>query len=626
MRLLKVYLFLAVLSVTRVASADDDPAGTVNLDLAQNNQTKVVIAGEHLVRIINTKPDKKYLRADGQELPQRAKPSGDPPACSNTQVLDDVDKVAADPAQTESDVGKAVDSFVNNCKPVDEAKLRGELEDRTAIAVGNYMINLGASIVIAISDSNGGAWTFTITENHLDLDLASSSGAFVVAPGTINLRLANAIPGQTYNNQVLNGVSVTVLPTAFSTDCEGVDEALKGSTEAKAAAAVNTILKDCSPAKNKSISEALPAARSVAFESVTVQAGESEIVKVQTADNKEKWTFSITGDSAKAASSAATSSPEMDKLQKELAKAQISGLQPTTSVTCKVTDSICPAVYVSASAQSLITITDVAKQDPGKTTVVVTASETWYGEVKPTSFIKTFDHAPAQIVISLHSYRKYFKILGAERFPESAIKRSVTHEGDFAIDFVTQGRSEQLAVTVIRADGSQHAIDTRIKYQQWFVDTGGFIVLTTTSDQELVTSTANGSVSVLKKRNKDRLTPGTGAVLDFHPANYPRWAAVQFGLATSQDRQLSYYLGTGYRLLEIGSNALATFAVGLAAVPSLRFPDVKVTDVRPQDDAALKGSTVYRFGPYISFSFGFRFGDIPPAASNSTGTPPSPQP
>ena len=206
-----------------------------------------------------------------------------------------------------------------------------------------------------------------------------------------------------------------------------------------------------------------------------------------------------------------------------------------------------------------------------------------------------------------------------DEFRKHSIIESYTDKGDFAIDFVTQGRSEQLAVTFIGQDGGQHAIDTKIKYQRWFVDMGGFIVLNTTTDEELVTSApVDGKISVLKKRNKDRLSPGTGTVLDFHPANYPRWAVLQFGLATSQDRQLSYYFGTGYRLLEIGSNALATFAVGLAAIPSLRFPDVKVKDTRLPDDPSLKGTTVYRFGPYISFSFGFRFGDVQPPPPNST--------
>jgi hypothetical protein len=160
-----------------------------------------------------------------------------------------------------------------------------------------------------------------------------------------------------------------------------------------------------------------------------------------------------------------------------------------------------------------------------------------------------------------------------------------------------------------------------LSYQRWFVDMGGFITFGSVSDQELVTEdAAPGMVRILKKRRKDKLVPGTGIVLNFHPANYPA-LATQFGIATSVDRAASYYLGLGYRLRELGPKTLATIALGIAATQVKRFPDVNPGEVRSATAPVVtQGSNKYAFGPYLSLSLGFSFGGADTPATPAPGT------
>jgi hypothetical protein len=181
---------------------------------------------------------------------------------------------------------------------------------------------------------------------------------------------------------------------------------------------------------------------------------------------------------------------------------------------------------------------------------------------------------------------------------------------DRVIGFVTLGGVENLPIQ-LDINGQSKTIMAQLSYQRWFVDMGGFITFASTADQELAKKDlGNGNVLITKKRYKDKLVPGTGIVLNFHPANYPSLAA-QFGLATSVDRAASYYLGCAYRLRELGPKTLATFAVGIAATQVKRFPDVSVNDIRSATAPEVaQGSNRYAFGPYMSISLGFSFGGM----------------
>jgi hypothetical protein len=193
------------------------------------------------------------------------------------------------------------------------------------------------------------------------------------------------------------------------------------------------------------------------------------------------------------------------------------------------------------------------------------------------------------------------------------------------IGFISRGTAEWIYITVQADDDAPQTIAAGLSYQRWFVDMGGFITFGFVSDEELVTEDATpaGSVRVVKKRHKDKIVPGTGIVLNFHPANYPSIAA-QFGIATRVDRAASYYLGFGYRLRQLGPNTLATFAAGISATQVKRFPDVSVGDIRSATSVAItQGSNRYAFGPYLSLSLGFSFGGVdkpttPPNGGNGT--------
>jgi len=663
MKKLPLSLCFIVLGAAAMPAFADNPP--VDFDLAQKSGTITILPGTTQVRLVHTKttPGKTY-RDDKNKAFTRPAPSTpaatDP--CSTETLATKIDPVAADPALTELDLAKAIDSAVKGCQGNEQA-LRQFATDRTAIPIDPVALDAGKSATITINDPGKAPWRFTLRESHVDLDLTKPSGVLFVPPGQVIVRLVNALPGKEYHRLMPDGPPKQPAAVLNAGTCTGIDEALKTATTEKDGAdkvVAAAASKNCTAAEKAAIAEK----QTILFDTVTVGAGESKVIKAERVDKTESWAFSISAEVTKAGAGAATDgnsagaaseeNKDVTELKKLVTKATIAGLQPTTDVTCKAGDDICPTVFVSASAQSLITITDVATRYPsGKVIVRLTAGET-YPTGDPVFVEKEFAIAPAEIVISLAQDRMFNPSYGSMRGGaanmrctlEGASRKLIEVTGpkagehawkntkgapcaaaaqaepdDFAIHFVTQGRSRLLAVVLVDKDGKEHAINTTIVYQHWFVDTGGFLTISNVTDEELVTTTAsNGDVTVKKKRNKDRLTPGTGAVLDFHPANYPKWTVVQFGIATNQDRQVSYYLGSGYRLLEIGSNALATFAAGVSAVPSLRFPEASVNIVYPAADPALKGKAVYRFGAYLSFSFGFRFGDTPAAAAPSTPT------
>lgn len=293
------------------------------------------------------------------------------------------------------------------------------------------------------------------------------------------------------------------------------------------------------------------------------------------------------------------------------------------------------SVFISAAAISTINI-DGIPDSSKRLTVRITAGETdANGE---SLFVKRIykQPLPDHIQIAVHKSRGFRQTFGtyatATKTPLKSFAGALSDDSDTeerhqhysddpAIGFVSRGISDVLSIELQLDNGPIKTIKVTLNYQRWFVDMGGFLTFSSVADEELATQDdAPGMVKILKKRHKSKLVPGTGLVLDFHPANYPSLAA-QFGIATSVDRNASYYLGFGYRLRQLGSNTLATFAAGLAATQVKRFPDVKVGDIRSATSAAVtQGSSRYAFGPYLSLSLGFSFGGIDnPPKSN---TPP----
>lgn len=313
--------------------------------------------------------------------------------------------------------------------------------------------------------------------------------------------------------------------------------------------------------------------------------------------------------------------PSVKELQNRVDKlSQIAGKVPTTEIACAVTDLKCtPAeIYISAASVSRITITTGVTAPNHLLTVQVNAGEISTDKsVGPICVTKTFKSAPDKIVISIHKARamaptyaglSISKLLGSENTKGEGCREQFGDDQN--INFLTRGESPSLQI-YLKTDTEVKTIEVPIRYQRWFVDTGGILIFSTLNDQELIKKTDGGKTTVTGTRKHDKLTPETGAVLDFYPANYPQWA-FQFGLVSNGDRQPSYFIGSGYRLRELGSRALATVSAGFIARQTLRFPDL-VTSPPPAsngDDPAQKGISTYRLGGYIALSFGFKFGDI----------------
>jgi hypothetical protein len=315
-------------------------------------------------------------------------------------------------------------------------------------------------------------------------------------------------------------------------------------------------------------------------------------------------------------------------------EAVTTGIAHPFQITCSATTGNCnpSAVFISAATISTIKINEIPTGTTALT-VRITAGETdKLGE----SLIvrRTFSQTaiPDQIVIAVHRARRLRETYGtsgatnmtpAKAFCEA--QSAPTLNDDPAIGFVSLGGSETLAIQLTMTGASNtptlKTIMATMNYQRWFIDMGGFLTFGFVSDQELVMEdAAPGTVRILKKRRTDKIVPGTGIVLNFHPANYPGLAA-QFGIATSVDRAASYYMGFGYRLRELGPKTLATFAAGIAATQVRRFPDVKPGDIRSATATTVtQGSNRYAFGPYLSLSLGFSFGGVetPPAAAPVT--------
>lgn len=304
------------------------------------------------------------------------------------------------------------------------------------------------------------------------------------------------------------------------------------------------------------------------------------------------------------------SNKQLDELRKEIKDALATGKDYDIRVNCTADDQKCTptAVYFSKPDVSFVGITKFATGKP--LDIRITAGELAMddkGEPRlPVWVQRHYDAAPDLIVVAVRKVGRKW-VAG-----DSDTKTTINP----VIDFGLFARAPELIVQLTSDNKPPVTIRVELRYQRWFVDMGGFLVFNTVVDQELITHSVDNKLFVDKKREKDSFTPATGAVLNLHPSSFPT-LGFQFGLATNNNRQPSYFLGVAYRLRDLGPRALLTVAGGIAAVPTLRFPDVKVGDSRPSDDASLKGSTAYRFGPYLSLSFGFAFGDDSPAVTKS---------
>jgi hypothetical protein len=284
------------------------------------------------------------------------------------------------------------------------------------------------------------------------------------------------------------------------------------------------------------------------------------------------------------------------------------------SITCVAVTGTCTpkAVFFNKPGVSFVKI--ILPKAGSPLDVLVTAGErgpakaaakTGNGDTIAQAHVRRhYDKAPNVIMVALR------KIGYREVIPSSDSATVVNP----VIDFGLYAQADELQVFLTSGDDGVIALSVPLRYHRWHVQLGGFLAFNTVVDQELVTHAEGSMVIVDKKRERDSLTPVTGAAVNIHPSASPTFG-FQFGLATNSNRQPSYFAGGAYRLRGLGPQVVLTVAAGVAAIPTLRFRDVKVGDVRAADDAALKGAVAYRFGPYLGLTFGFTFGDGASAAT-----------
>ena len=190
----------------------------------------------------------------------------------------------------------------------------------------------------------------------------------------------------------------------------------------------------------------------------------------------------------------------------------------------------------------------------------------------------------------------------------------VLPDPDPQVNLFMRGRSEVAAVQFDLGSGDVKTFIIPIRYQRFWLDAGGFFVFSRRTDQQLDAVVVPDSTPELKVvraiRSETLIEPNTGIVINVHPGNYPV-LAIQFGIAASQGRSPSYYLGLGLRAREIGKRGLATIAVGAAMQQEQQYPLMQVGDIVRSDSTLLQAKQRYGITfPYISISLGFSFGGV----------------
>ena len=178
-----------------------------------------------------------------------------------------------------------------------------------------------------------------------------------------------------------------------------------------------------------------------------------------------------------------------------------------------------------------------------------------------------------------------------------------------ALPIIADGHTEQVKVTFFVEGEAPKVFVIPFFYQRWWVDAGGAFLFPNLEEERLKTTVTGTNTKVNEIVSERKVKPETGIVINLHPGNYPEWA-LQFGLSTGGDAEISYYLGPAIRLREIGKRGLATFSFGTTLTPVQRFPDIVATETYPTGDARLTGARDYKLNWYFGISLGFNFGGV----------------
>lgn len=226
--------------------------------------------------------------------------------------------------------------------------------------------------------------------------------------------------------------------------------------------------------------------------------------------------------------------------------------------------------------------------------------------------------AGGTITIVVHKRRTLFPSY-RERKETTANGRTKTSRTNVYIDRGTVEAETSCANLRLILDGTNPVISfsvgedsytVPIRFQKWWVESGGFYAYSWARSEQLVTakdSPKAGQTTVVFKRNGDRVGPSTGVTFIFHPADYPviGW---EFGTATGGDKSTSYYLGGTLRLIQFNDRSLVTVGAGISHVNITTYPGVKEGLSYASDDPILTGRVHYINRPYVSLGLGISFG------------------
>jgi len=460
----------------------------------------------------------------------------------------------------------------------------------------------------------------------------SSPLVFGVDPASFDIKIVNAIPGQTYE---ITDESKTVKfdelgnPPATAAPCTDAagraTAALRGkTTEADIAKAVDASeVTSCNAEQQTAIKTEIGRLTSKVIGTGYKIPTSGELKKTLKRLNSDAvWLLSF-----RPQGQPAPEPPPPDNLTR---LRDLTAKQPSLTVMrCSYADDKCltDALYVNADQISTLTITDIPKGRP--LTVKATAGEYFPCALHRYNLAK-FAESPDVISVSMYVKRGGFGLFGGQNAQSTARAASLYGLGtDCTTDprlndsqpsqpsppnlpLLLRGKSEVVEVQFSFGPAEKKTFTIPIRYQRFWLDAGGFFVFARHVDEQLEfedfssTQTTRTVRRILKDTSTD---PVTGIVINVHPGNTPV-IAVQFGIAANQGKLPSYYLGLGVRAREIGKRGLATLGIGVAMQQENRFNLVDPGETLPSDSPRLQASKKYGFNPYLSISLGFSFGGV----------------
>jgi hypothetical protein len=191
-------------------------------------------------------------------------------------------------------------------------------------------------------------------------------------------------------------------------------------------------------------------------------------------------------------------------------------------------------------------------------------------------------------------------------------------EGDSSDQAQNQAVSSESQQPVLKV----LSLSLDVVYQPWWVEVGGFYAFFKAKDQEIVTEAIDPEmdgglrrVKVVSITSEDEIGSATGVHATFFRGSYPG-SGITFGLSNNPDRPPSYFLGPSLRWLSRGRLSVATFTLGLAAIPIRTFPDVDENGPTvPENDLRLRGIVNYQHELFFAINVGFSFGPGPRQAA-----------